>query len=80
MYVLQNDRHDKSSYHLSLYKDVALLWTIFPMLFISSLWQPVAVLRSQILWVTLTREVSILGHEGAETRHSTLPFPLSAWK
>ena len=33
-----------------------------------------------MLWITLTREVSILGHEGAETWLSTLTFPLSAWK
>ena len=38
------------------------------------------VLQSQKLWVTLTREVSILGHEGAGTWLSTLTFPLSAWK
>ena len=37
-YALQNDHHDKSSYHLSLHKDITLLLTIFPVVYITSPW------------------------------------------
>ena len=37
LYTLQNDHHDKSSYHLAPYKVIIILLTIFPMLYITSL-------------------------------------------
>lgn len=35
-YTLQNDHHNKSSYHLSLYKAITVLLIIFPVLYITS--------------------------------------------
>ena len=37
-YTLQNYHHNKSSYHLSLYKVITVLLIIFPVLYITSLW------------------------------------------
>ena len=38
LYTLQSDHHSKSSYHPSLHKDIALLLTMFPVLYITSPW------------------------------------------
>lgn len=38
LYTLQSDHHSKSSYHLSLHKDIALVLTMFPVLYITSPW------------------------------------------
>ena len=37
-YILQNDYHNKSSYHLSPHRDITLLLTIFYLVYISALW------------------------------------------
>ena len=47
-YILQNDHHNKSSYHLSLWKVIIILLTVFSMLY------------SRSLWLTLQLEVYIL--------------------
>ena len=36
--VLQNNQHDMSSYHLSLYKVNTILLALFPLLYITSSW------------------------------------------
>ena len=45
-HTLQNDHHNKYSYHLSPYRDITLLLTIFPTLYISSLWLICLVIES----------------------------------
>lgn len=35
-YTLQNDHYNRSGYHLSLYKFITILLTIFPTLYITS--------------------------------------------
>ena len=52
-YTLQNDHHDKSSYHLSWYKVIKIL-TIFPMLYISSPWLIYFVTGNLYLLISLT--------------------------
>ena len=37
-YILQNDHHSKSSYHLSPHRDITLLLTILYLVYISALW------------------------------------------
>ena len=53
-YTLQNDHQGKSSYHLSPYKDNIFLLTIFPTLYISSLWFIYFVSGSLYLLISLT--------------------------
>ena len=53
-YIWQNDHPNKSSYHLSSYKDVAILFTTFPMLYISSQWLICFVTGSLYLLISLT--------------------------
>lgn len=38
LHTLQNGHHYKSSYHLSSHKVNTVLWSIFPMLHVTSLW------------------------------------------
>ena len=53
-HILQNAHHDKFSYHLSPYKGITLLLTIFPMLYISSPWLIYFVTESVYLLISLT--------------------------
>ena len=53
-YILRNDHHDKSSYHLSPYKVMTILLTIFSMLYISSLWLIYFVTGSLYLLIPIT--------------------------
>ena len=53
-YTFQNDHHDKSSYHLSPYKDFTKFWTTLPTLYISYLWFIYFVTESLHLLISLT--------------------------
>ena len=51
--TLQNNHQDNSSYHLSLYKDVAISLSTFPILYTSSLWLTCFVTGSLYLLISL---------------------------
>ena len=51
---IQNDHHNKSSCHLSPYKDITLLLTIFPTLNISYLWLIYFVTGSSYFLISFT--------------------------
>ena len=53
-YTLQNDHHDKSSYHLLPYKVIKILLTIFPNLHNSYLWLIYFVTERLYLLISLT--------------------------
>ena len=54
LYTLQNDHHDKSSYHPSLHKDIALLLTRFPVLYITSPWLVCFITGSRYFLISFT--------------------------
>ena len=54
LYTLQNDHHDKSSYHLSLHKDIALLLTRFPVLYNTSPWLVCFITESLYFLISFT--------------------------
>ena len=53
-YILQNDHHNKSSYHLSPYKMITVSLTIFPMFYVISLWIIYSITGSLYLFITLS--------------------------
>ena len=53
-YILQNDHHNKSSYRLSPYKMITVSLTIFPMLYVISLWIIYSITGSLYLFIALS--------------------------